>query len=181
MPEDGLITCAALDNAAAPTVVHPVFPADTGSQEVPLLSGPPARPRLEGARFPCEERIMFQEVLDHSSFGGELHTEDSADLVGHVPVRPSLRPTLVSPDMPNGGSYTMALSTDPPRRSGRLATPITPTSPQVNTVPLEDNSDTESDEIGWDLDHKSTQNAPRDKHVIAWLARFTRFDRHVPA
>jgi hypothetical protein len=99
VPEDDLVTCAALSGAAA-SLKHPA-PENT------LLSG--------------NENLSFREILDHSLFGRELDTTHSDALMGHFPVRPSLRPSRVTPEMPDGGSYTMALVIEPPRRSQRFA------------------------------------------------------------
>ena len=99
MPEDDLVTCAALSVTAAP-----------------LEHGAP-----EEAVHPENDHVIFQEILDHSLYGRELDTTQCTDLMGHFDVQPCLRPSQVSPEMPPGGSYTMALVVDPPRRSARLA------------------------------------------------------------
>jgi len=124
--------------------------------------------------------MTVHEILDHSLFGRKSITKHSSKLMGHFPVRPSLRPTVVPPNMPGGTSYTMSLVTDPPRRSARLATTVAESLPPVETIPV-DCLGSESDELGWESEQEVTLDVPRDKHVIAWLERFPKYDRHVLA
>ena len=69
--------------------------------------------------------------------------------------------------MPPGGSYTMALVVDPPRRSARLAS-STPKEAEEGDIDSPDEvSDSDSDEMGWEIEYEDTSDCPRDKHVLA--------------
>ena len=94
-------------------------------------------------------------------------------------MRPCLRPSQVSPEMPPGGSYTMALVVDPPRRSARLASSTSKEAEEGGIDSPDEVSDSDSDEMGWEIEYEDTSDCPRDKHVLAWLSRLPRCDHHV--
>ena len=127
MPEDDLVTCSTIGTAAEQPTLEQIPPSSDGhphSQNTPQLTD-----------LQLSEKITFHEILDHSLFGRKLKTAHCSQLLGHFPVRPSLRPSVVPADMPVSASYTMAIVKDPPRRSTRLATQDPVPLPQVDDTP----------------------------------------------